>query len=304
MKNSAELIYANSRTVNEKILHSNEQAYYDQFVNAGNSDEKYNEEVRRKRQESKTMSDMDSFSDIHEELKLNRDKKKLKELRDRGVEMDKTQRAEIFETLMAQNIEKADWFDGAYVSETLEYDDRVNHTDFVLEWAGEEEDDESIKLAIDTTVAENSENLRKKSDFIKSDLRSGKLTSIDYFYSSLDEEKRVLTQIPRVVLVLEKDALESLCEKAMADKKGEELSKDYLQLIMIKEIIDQLEEQINFLESKGLKNADKIKKVLDKILEVYENKKSSLGESDAERAEEDLVLMKKKYASIIFSYSD
>ncbi len=291
MSHAAEDSFIREKTNYEAPLRMNEQIYYNRYVEGAAVKEqsdslgKYKEELREKRQESRQMLDMQEFQGLHGDVKLRGDMKKLAYLRDKEGQKYKTQRAEIFETIIKNSAELSDWFDGAYVSETVEFDDRTKHTDFVLEWESDEEDDEPTRLAIDVTVAENPETLKKKADFITRDLRSGKLTEIDYFESEIDGEQQALKKIPRVVLALKQDSLEDLCDVALSDEKGRNLAQDGAQLIIIMLAIKQLKKQLEFIKSKGLKNENILEKTLDKMTEVYNNKKSSLDSDSIKRAE-------------------
>lgn len=251
-------------------------------------------EMMEKRKRSISMQDMDEFSEKYNPLYIEKDKRWLKEQRDRDGQMDKTPRAELLEYFFETMVEGADWFgENVYLTKTLEFDDRMNHTDFVLEWEGDDPEKETIKLAVDCTVAENKEVLQKKVDCIMKEIERETLTSVKYFHSSGTDEKGPIKMIPRVIIGLRKNRLEEICKvtndiQRRVPGSNKKLSESYLQLYLLREMELQLKNQLAHLEIKQFKNYTFMKKsitdALKSITDIVKEKESSLGQVSVQRA--------------------
>lgn len=104
---------------------------------------------------------------------------------------DHTHRAEIAEYIIKTFANDSGWFgEDAAISETLEYDDRKNHTDFVVEWGNESGEEVDCELAIDCTVSEYDDVLKKKTGYIMKDIDRKKLTTIGYRDSKFNNRSR------------------------------------------------------------------------------------------------------------------
>lgn len=280
--------FIGNRFVREAPLKMDEAKYYEKFIEGiGLSDEE-RDELAEKRSRRIGFDDMREFASFHGEDKITRDIEKIRYLREKNGQKYKTGRAEILERLMERSIEDADWFDGGSIYTTLEYDDRINHMDFVIEWDGDGERDDPIYLGLDMTVSENEETLNRKADYIKGELEANRLGRIDYYKSDMDGEMKSLKNIPRVVLPLEKESLDELCGDALQDKNGNKLSKNYNQLVFIKSIIKQLKWQLSYVKDKKFSFRKKLQSVLEKMEVAYEDKKNSLGREAGKRAGKDL----------------
>lgn len=227
---------------------------------------------------------LDDFSDVYPPEKIKEDKEKLDEIKKTKQFISKTKRSEILEAILAKQIEQANWLgENCHTSQTAEYDDIVHHTDLVAEFR---EDKEIIRLAIDVTTTENREILNKKIGFIEKDIKSGQLTTLDY-YSFKEAEphyKGAIKEIPRVIIGTDKKGVKDLSEltERIIRKEEEsniELANDHVQIEFLEQIKGQLEYFIKYTKKEGRQNQIKLinqqKKVLNVINGILENKRRS-----------------------------
>ena len=223
----------------------------------------------------------ENFSDIYSEFEIKKDIQEIKNLK---VDFDfPTPKSKILEQVLLEQIEMSNWTgNNCYTVETTKYDDIINHTDFIIEW--EKDDEQPVRLAVDVTVNNGISVFDKKYQHIKKELDKNRGTTIKYFNSEINpEEKGTITNIPRVIIALDKKNLASLCEivsRVIRKKPGsnEELSKSPLQLSVIKEIIFQLNKQAEYLERQNKTESNIFKnliKVKENLIDIYKNKKSS-----------------------------
>jgi len=242
-----------TRIVQDKPLTSAEEAFYGWFLT--------NKEFVLGRKRQLTMEDMDEFVISKENThgisleEVERDKKFLTTIRNGVGQKDKIERAEIFEAIVGRFAENADWF-GGYVVKTLEYDDRVNGVDFVIEWESKKG---TVRLGVDVTVSQLE---RVQTEIRKSinDLGDGHLSNVKYFRSEVDvdeetgENKKLrLSNIPKVVIHLDKETIDDLCRLALrvvAKEKGanRELERTDVATRFLSEMRDQLDGQFEYLE--------------------------------------------------------
>ena len=108
---------------------------------------------------------MDDFSDIYSREKIEDDKNELAEIKKKH-QYEKTERSIILETVLTKHIEQSNWIgENCYVVQTSKYDDVINHTDLIVEFE-REKNDEATRLAIDVTTSEDREVLDKKIKYI------------------------------------------------------------------------------------------------------------------------------------------
>lgn len=114
----------------------------------------------------------------------------------------------------------------SFVTKTNEFDDRTHHADSIVTWFDKEGND-TARLAFDVTISSNEQVLATKEDYIKSDIKSGKLTSLDYF-DSQSTANYSLSQIPRVIIMLTPQNIIAMCNKAIEAIQSEDREFDSL----------------------------------------------------------------------------
>ncbi len=227
---------------------------------------------------------MDDFSDVYPLDKIKQDKEKLAEIKKTRQFVPKTKRSEILEAVLAKQIEQANWLgENCHTSQTAEYDDILHHADLMAEFR---QGNESIRLAIDVTTTENREILNKKIGFIEKDIKSGHLTTLDY-YSFKETEphyKGAIKEIPRVIIGTDKKGVKDLSELTeriirKEEESNMELANDHIQIEFLEQIKAQLEYFIKYTKEEGRQNQIKLinqqKNVLNVINGILENKRRS-----------------------------
>ena len=222
----------------------------------------------------------EDFEDIYSESELKQDRMKLEE--QRLEEKEAHQRALILEAILGHHIEQSNWFGpNCSVAFASEYDDRFHNTDLVLEF---NQDDKVIRLAVDITTAETPEVLEKKRIKIKKDIEKGALTNLKYFISEAEPEKKgKLFGLPRVIIAATGQGVEFLSEMIIK-KDAKALAKTSVQVALLKEVIIQLEKEIEYSQlyfGKFDKQRKPVitehKEILRVINAVLEDKKKLLG---------------------------
>lgn len=261
--------FINNRSLPEKPLTTNEEAYYNWYLS--------NNDLRQRRCDRKKFTSMNKFSGIYSPSSILNDQKHTADIRKNFI--DKTERADIFESIIANFAENAEWFNNAYVIETEEYDDVANGVDFVLEI--ETDDNEVLRLALDVTVGEESTKQEKISRIVN-EIKMGKLTKVKYFQSEAEfdddgnQKMLPLYQIPKIILSIEKDKLDDLCKKIVQVTKNEKGTNKALSEIdfkneIIDEIVTQLQEIINLISDnkKRFNNSSKLITMINKIIKQF-----------------------------------
>lgn len=100
------------------------------------------------------------------------------------------------------------------IFKTEDYDDRFNSIDFILEFKSI--DKEPFYIGIDTTVSDNTMNVREKTLKTSAKLKNkGRLGGIKYYQSQSDNTRKRLIHVPRVVIALIPRRLDSLAKSAL-----------------------------------------------------------------------------------------
>ncbi len=225
---------------------------------------------------------LDDFVDIYSQTEINKDKNKLTKQKEKEIK-ETHQRALILEAILADQIEKANWFgENCSVAFASEYDNCFQHADLILEF---DQGDKIVRLAVDATMAQNLETLEKKRNYIKKDIEKTRLTNLKYFRSEseIDGTEGSLSAIPRVIINISKENIKELSE-LIVNKENKKLANFHGQLGLLQAIKNQLEDEIAYALlyfRKFPKKADYIVKkheqVLDIINEVLRDKKRILG---------------------------
>jgi hypothetical protein len=293
--------YIMKKTISERMLTENEEKVKLMIYKKTS--------VQQSAAGQRNLREMDTFRDIYDgdqgpiDKMIKRDKEWVISERNKGTEMEKTERADLLEKIIGEQCESADWFgDSAYVTATTEFDDRKNHTDLIVEW--EQDDGRMPKIAIDFTVTEDPIELQNKFRRVIDGIRDRHLTSIKYFQSSKNpDEKGPLDLVPRVVLNVKKEKLDDIC-RSIIEKK---VHMHFIQLYLLLNIEKQLRFQLEYIEKEFNEMTDipalrdkrkdhmRLQEMKSRITEVFkiienliENKKSSLGSEAVSRAENDL----------------
>ncbi len=171
----------------------------------------------------------------------------------------KTVRSVILEYVIYHHAESSDWIAGnsgeCYTVETTEYDDRVNHTDLVVEW---KIGGRIYRLAIDVTSSETDRVVSRKEQSIRHEIESGNLTTIKYFESQAEPKKVGKIQgIPRAIVAFDRDSIQKLCGN-LVNKKPRELAHNPEQLLILEEISKQMSDQIEYALSLILEEVERI----------------------------------------------
>lgn len=274
--------FLNNVLAKEQPLTSVEQAVYNWYL-------KKPDFIERRAKENQ-LKELDEFKGVggYDENEIKKDNQLIKQQKERQQEMDKTERGEIFEAIFETYADMNEWFGDMIVSKTSEYDDRINHTDFVLR--GELDGGEEVFIAIDCTVTENQDLIDKKVNRIGNEMTKGELSEIKYFKSADDEDdKRRLKNVPRVILVLDHENLNNLCRLTLglinkedgANKKFAEVETQINFLLQMRVQLDKQKEIFQALKNKRDDYPDEmlysIEKAIEKISEIIEEKKDSLG---------------------------
>ncbi|PLX21558.1 hypothetical protein C0584_02230 [Candidatus Parcubacteria bacterium] len=218
---------------------------------------------------------------------VNRDKTKVEALRDSEGQKDTTERGKLFESMMFDFGKKEDRQslivspgDGTSLFRTTEFDDRQNQVDGVLELS----EITKNKVAIDFTTS-TSEKLNTKLYAITDKLiGKNRLAEVKY-YNSENGESGPIKDIPTVVIAVEDDMLDELCQAYL--EGGDSLAKHSFQVYLFKAIESQLSFQSDLLEiaiektdinSKEVFMKKRLKKIIDNTLidveKILDNKKT------------------------------
>lgn len=156
--------------------------------------------------------------------------------------------AKIFEAIVFEQMELANWL-GEHVTtlQTSKYDDFVNKVDAVLEFTEGEMQATHLALAMDVTI---SDHFGEKFDHIKKTIDAGRLTEIKYFVSDVLDIRGRKTNIPHVVLGVDRKTLYDIVAKwANGDVKA--LADHPIQIKLLGEILVQLEAYQKYAASIG-----------------------------------------------------
>ncbi len=154
-----------------------------------------------------------------------------------SAEMKKV--ADIFEALVLDCGELNNWFgDNAFTIKTSRFDDYVNGMDMVLEFRGEEEGSASfLGVAADVTFTSDT---TKKFDRIRDHIDKGELGKVKYFRSEHMNIDGQLSKLPEVVIGASKKTVMELANLWL-EKNQEELAKHYAQIMVLRQMREQLE---------------------------------------------------------------
>lgn len=213
--------------------------------------------------------------------KIESDKLKLANVEKKFDEKE-TRESVVLEKILIEQIELADWLGpNSQTFETTKYDDVFNHTDFVLNIRYK---NKNHYFAIDATVSESDQIYLKKYNKIYNELKQKKGTKIEYYMSESGVAKG-LDNIPSIVIGMDKGSLRDLGEIVhdklfqkgdLRKKANDELAHSSIQITIIKDMVHQLSDQLEFLNKTGAQSSDianNIKDNLNALRFVLGNKK-------------------------------
>lgn len=194
--------------------------------------------------------DPENFVDLYGEANVARDVLKVNELKAK-FENDATKRtAEVLEAIIYKRIELGNWLGpNAETIRPSEYDDFVNGIDIIVEF-NTEDSKKHLALGIDITFG--SLTMVKKFDRIKEEIDMDELAKVKYFEAH--GFKGTLTQLPRIVIGVQKDTVVDLAGLWM-NNKNTEIDKHFIKDILLQEIKLQLETFLAYAEKHKKQNA-------------------------------------------------
>ncbi len=159
--------------------------------------------------------------------------------RENGETAEMKKVADIFEALILDCGELSNWLgENAFTIKTSRFDDYVNGIDMVIEFRDEEALSASyLGVAADVTFTSDP---AKKFERIREHIDKGELGKVKYFTSEHMNIAGQLSKLPEVVIGASKKTVMELAELWL-ERKQEELAKHYAQVMVLRQIKDQLE---------------------------------------------------------------
>lgn len=113
--------------------------------------------------------------------------------------LEQEKRAELFEAILAEQIELSDWLGNeARTIVPSRYDDIKNGVDLIIEFEREAGFFKHLGLSVDATT--HIPSIAKKIDRVRKDIAGGHLTTVKYFISEQRGYRGELGNVPRVVV--------------------------------------------------------------------------------------------------------
>lgn len=169
--------------------------------------------------------------------------------------------AEVLEAIMCYQIGHGDWF-GENVSaiKSSKYDDYFNGSDLILELTNLNEQLSHLSLSVDVTFGTATEEEKFKN--IKENIDRESLGEIKYFHLGKEGPQKKLTQVPQVVIGVEKSRIVELAglwsdnstTATLRDRNEESLKNHPIQNVILSEMIYQLTVFRNYAENTGKKS--------------------------------------------------
>jgi hypothetical protein len=176
------------------------------------------------------------------------------------------QLAHVFEMIMFDQGESAEWFGpNCYFIKTSDYDDYINKIDMVAEF---EEDDavSRMGMALDVTFGHD---ISKKVDKIISDIKQGKSGQVDYFESEVSDMRGQLLNVPRVVVGADVDTVRELTNMWMENSSAD-MAKHPVQFQFLDQIIRQCDYFSKLATEEGQEKIassyEKLRRTVEKII--------------------------------------
>ena len=207
----------------------------------------------------------------------------------------------VLENMMVKVMEESEWLlpEGGEVniSHTTEFDDIIEngaHADAVVEM--KTKDGTIIYFGIDFTTAEHPDRLNKKRNRYIDAIKQEKLFTVKYFQSDIDDYRGPLQEIPVFAVGIDRETLAKMCEDYGISR---DLSKCYVQHMVMEEILHQLDEDIAQAHVQhGYESSlcEKLEIYREILLEIAEKKNSLRPKDfDVKAAEDKTYTFIKKY---------
>lgn len=186
------------------------------------------------------------FTDLYGKENVERDINKVKEYESKFSPDSAKKTAEVFEAIMLTG-ELHNWFgQNTETIKTSRFDDIINGTDMIIEFE-EEANKRFSHLGVAVDVTFGTTSLEKKFTRIRDEIDRGKLAKIKYFHSQKEHFRGERSNIPRVVIGVEKNKVIELAALWLR-KENLALSKHPVQRLILEEMALQLEILKNYCE--------------------------------------------------------
>jgi hypothetical protein len=226
---------------------------------------------------------MKSFGEVYDAKEIEADIKLTVEKM--NSEEPPSRLAKILENVVADFGNK--WYDeNVRFVQLSPFDDRNARGDVVMEIKN---GDKIIRVLVDLTTGENPEYTNDKMYNNEKDMREGKLASVKYFNSKMENIKGELKNLPRVVAGVGKTTMSEFLELMAAGVPVE--NKKDISLMLLEEIADQLI-WLQSLAQKGQagsRTENVFKDSIQAIQDLLEKNKSLLTNEYREKALSDNV---------------
>ncbi|KND47517.1 MAG: hypothetical protein AB199_03745 [Parcubacteria bacterium C7867-004] len=191
-----------------------------------------------------------NFGDLYDQKAIQADLAKVDHLKSNVFETGSGKiAADILEGIVFDQIELSNWFGShAHTLKTSEFDDIVNGVDLIVEFDEPESRKAHLALGVDATYG--ADTISKKFGRIKRDIDQDRLATIKYFESGDGRIKGRLTQVPRIVLGVERGTVLSLARAWTEGRKGE-LAVHPVQELLLKQARSQLTVFAHYARMRG-----------------------------------------------------
>ncbi|HMO78724.1 MAG TPA: hypothetical protein PJ997_01280 [Candidatus Paceibacterota bacterium] len=215
-------------------------------------------------------TNMNDFSDLYDPRAIESDKKYVAEMKARfsisNTELHEkinNELAEVFETIIFDEGESANWFgENAFLIKTSEFDDIKNGIDMVVEY-DEEEGVSRLAAAIDVTFGHN---VTRKIDRIKQEILSGKLGTVKYFISQVANIRGEITRVPRIIIGADVDSVRGLVNE-WVEKNSSHFAKHPIQFQIFDQAVLQCDYFADFARENGQEEIAQAYDAMKKVLE-------------------------------------
>lgn len=152
---------------------------------------------------------MEKFSDLYGEG-VNKDKARIEEKKKNFSETYGAKRGKIAEALLSEQMELSNWLgDDVLTIVPSEFDDLINGVDIAAEF----EREEGFKhLALGLDITSSAKEIRHKLFEARKHILAGDLTLMKYFMSEKSHIRGEVSQIPWLLVGIDKKLLKELCE--------------------------------------------------------------------------------------------
>lgn len=156
---------------------------------------------------------MEKFSDLYGEG-VNKDNARIEEKKKNYSETYGAKRGKIAEALLSEQIELSNWLgDDVLTIVPSEFDDLINGVDIAVEF----EREEGFKhLALGLDITSSAKEIRHKLFEARKHILAGDLTLMKYFMSEKSHIRGEVSQIPWLLIGIDKKLLKELCALRLA----------------------------------------------------------------------------------------